>query len=128
MMGMRRGSAHGLGPHTWRSVIWALAVALLATHGATSASAAEAETCSVTNTDSSQTYPRLQQAVDAAQPGGPAWTPPSPVPTTIRKGVVTWTQSGDAISDRGKSTLRDYHRAQEPRGQPVQGGPTVDTR
>jgi len=68
-MGMRLGSAHGLGAHVWRLLISALAVTLLMTLGATSASAAKSATCSVTNTDSGRTYPRLQQAVDAAKPG-----------------------------------------------------------
>ena len=67
-MGMRRGSAHGLGAHTWRLLISALAVALLVALGATSASAAKSATCSVTNKDTGRTFPRLQQAVDAARP------------------------------------------------------------
>jgi hypothetical protein len=68
-MGMRLGSAHGLGAHTWRLLIPALAVALLMALGATSASAARSATCSITNKDSARTYTRLQQAVDAAKPG-----------------------------------------------------------
>ena len=68
-MGMKSGRAHGLGTHGWRSLVATLAAALLVTLGATSASAAKSATCSVTNTDSGRTYPRLQQAVDAAKPG-----------------------------------------------------------
>ena len=67
-MGMRLGSAHGLGAHTWRALMSALAVTMLVTLGTTSASARSA-TCSVTNTDSGRSFPRLQQAVDAAKPG-----------------------------------------------------------
>jgi hypothetical protein len=68
-MGMRLGSAHGLGAHTWRLLISALAVTLLVTLGATSVSAANAATCSVTNSDTGRSFPRLQDAVDAAKPG-----------------------------------------------------------
>ena len=68
-MRMRRGSAHGLGAYTWRLLISASTVALLVTLAAASVSAAKPATCSVTNTDTGQTYTRLQQAVDAAKPG-----------------------------------------------------------
>ena len=69
-MGMRRGSAHGLGAHTGQLLIAGiLALALLVTLGATAATAAKAATCSVTNTDSGRIYTRLTQAVDAAKPG-----------------------------------------------------------
>ena len=44
-------------------------VTFITTLGATSASAAKSATCTVTNTDSGRTFPRLQQAVDAAKPG-----------------------------------------------------------
>jgi len=46
-----------------------VALVLVMALGATSASAAKAATCSVTNTDSGRTYTRLQQAVDAAKRG-----------------------------------------------------------
>ncbi len=58
----------------WRAPAWPLfmaaiiAVALLVTLGATAASAADPAPCAVTNTGSGRTYPRLQQAVDAAKP------------------------------------------------------------
>lgn len=150
-MGMRLGSAHGLGAHTRWLLISALAVALLVTLGASSASAATSATCSVANPDSGRTYTRLQQAVDAAKPGAHlivmgtchggtfinkdlAIVGKSTKRTgkavldgdgkarvlvvkpgvkvsirslTIRKGVAKWTQSGGAISNRGKLTLRD---------------------
>ena len=66
---MRLESAYGLGSHTRRLLISALAVALLLTLGAFSASAATSATCTVTNTDTGRTFPRLQQAVDVAKPG-----------------------------------------------------------
>ena len=44
-------------------------VTCITTLGATSASAAKSATCTVTNTDTGRTFPRLQQAVDAAKPG-----------------------------------------------------------
>ncbi len=54
----------------WRLLVAAItALALVMALGATSASAARSATCSVTDTDSGRTYPRLQTAVDAAKPG-----------------------------------------------------------
>jgi len=67
-MGMRLGSAHGLGAHTWRSLIAALAVAVIVTLGATSATTASPD-CRVQNTDTGKTYAALQVAVDAASTG-----------------------------------------------------------
>ena len=65
-MDPRLTTTHG----TLRACIAAVvALALLVTLGATSASAAKATTCSVANTDTGRTYIRLQQAVDAAKPG-----------------------------------------------------------
>jgi hypothetical protein len=46
-----------------------VALALVMALEATSTSAAKSATCSVKNADTGRTYPRLQQAVDAAKPG-----------------------------------------------------------
>jgi hypothetical protein len=54
----------------WRPLVAGIvALALVVTLGAMSASAAKTMTCVVTNTDTGKTYTRLQQAVDAAEPG-----------------------------------------------------------
>ena len=59
-----RPTGHRIG----RLLACVTSLALLVTLGATSASAARSATCAVTNTDTGKTYPRLQQAVDAAKP------------------------------------------------------------
>ena len=59
-----RPTCHRIG----RLLACVTSLALLVTLGATSASAARSATCAVTNTDTGKTYPRLQQAVDAAKP------------------------------------------------------------
>ena len=62
---------HHLGHHArLRLVIVAmLALALILTLEVSPAAAASAKACRVTNTDSGRSFPRLQQAVDAAKPG-----------------------------------------------------------
>jgi hypothetical protein len=57
-------------PGLWRLLVAAIvALALTVTLGAMSASATKSSSCQVTNTDTGRTFPRLQQAVDAAKPG-----------------------------------------------------------
>jgi hypothetical protein len=62
---------HHVGTHAMlRLVIVAmLALALILTLEVSPTAAASAKACRVTNTDSGRTFPRLQQAVDAATPG-----------------------------------------------------------
>jgi hypothetical protein len=57
-------------PGLWRLLVAAIvALALIVTLGPMSASATKSSSCSVTNTDSGQTFTVLQQAVDAATSG-----------------------------------------------------------
>ena len=107
-MDTRLATMHG----TWRLLLaTVMALALLMTLGATSASAASPTACRVRNTDTGKTYETLQAAVDAAREDDRLTVQGTCVGTTdidvklVIEGVRTETSGKPTLSGAGKSRV-----------------------